>query len=121
MKSVLLQIISIRYRVPLLLSQDIAPLAAPDYQGDHRQREEHGDEDQNGQRVVRRIHPHHFLNSAVGEKVLVYADDVALDQRIGPVAGHSLGLLLCAEREEVVFTEEEHERRRRERLEENLH
>lgn len=42
-----------------------------------------------------------MLNGAVGEKVLVYADDVALYQRVWPVAVHKLGLCLCAECEEV--------------------
>lgn len=40
------------------------------------------------------------------KKVLVYVDDVALHQRIGPVAVDDLGLCLCAEGEEVVLTDE---------------
>lgn len=37
--------------------------------------------------------------------MLVYADDVALHLRIGPVAVHNLGLCLRAECEEVVLTD----------------
>lgn len=51
--------------------------------------------------------------------MLVYADDVALHQRIGPVAVDDVGLCLCAECEEVVLTEETNGRKRRERLEGN--
>lgn len=38
--------------------------------------------------------------------MLVYADDVALHQRVGPVAVDDLGLGLCAEGEEVVLADE---------------
>lgn len=41
----------------------------------------------------------------------MYADDVALHQRIGPVAVDVLGLWLCAEGEEVVLPEETDKRR----------
>ena len=44
--------------------------------------------------------------------MLVYADDVALHQRIRPVAVDRVGLILCAEGEEVVFTVEADRRRR---------
>lgn len=47
-----------------------------------------------------------MLNGTVGEKVLVYADDVALYQRVRPVAVHDVGLLLRAECEEVVLLNE---------------
>lgn len=87
-------------------SQDVAPLATPDHQGDHGQGEENGDEDEDGQRVVGRVHPDHLLHGAVGEKVLVYADDVALYQRVGPVAVDIEGLCFRAEGEEMVLTDE---------------
>lgn len=51
--------------------------------------------------------------------MLVYADDVALHQRIGPVAVDGLGLCLCADGEDVVLTGENNGRKRREGLEEN--
>lgn len=44
-----------------------------------------------------------MVRAAVGEKVLVYADDVALHQRIGPVAADDVGLELCAAGEVVVL------------------
>lgn len=50
--------------------------------------------------------------------MLVYADNVALYQRVGPVAVDDAGLCLCAEGEEVVLTEEK-DRKKRIRLEEN--
>ncbi|TNN57594.1 hypothetical protein EYF80_032196 [Liparis tanakae] len=50
--------------LPLLLSQNITPLAAPDHQGDHGQCEENGDEDEDGQRVFGRVHPHHLVHGA---------------------------------------------------------
>lgn len=87
-----------------LLGQEIAPLAAPDHQSDHGQGEENGNEDERGERVVRRVEPHHLLYGAVGEKVLVYADDVALYQRVGPVAVDDLGPVLGAEGEVVVLS-----------------
>lgn len=88
------------------LSQDVTPLAAPDHQANHGQGEENGDKDEDGERVIRGIDPHLLLYGAVGKKVLVYADDVALHQRIGPVAVDNVGLGLCAEGEEVVLTDE---------------
>lgn len=94
------------------LSQDVTPLAAPDHQANHGQGEENGDEDEDGEGVVRGIQPHRLVNGAVGKKVLVYVDDVALHQRIGPVAVDDLGLCLCAEGEEVVLTEEKDRRRK---------
>ncbi len=51
--------------------------------------------------------------------MLVYADDVSLHQRIGPVAVDDVGLCLCAECEEVVLTGENNGRKIREGLEEN--
>lgn len=50
--------------------------------------------------------------------MLVYADDVALHQGIGPVAVDILGLILCTEGEEVVLTEETDKRRGLETLSE---
>lgn len=95
------------HRPPVsFLCQDVTPLATPDHQGDHGQREKNGDEDEDGQHVVRRVHQHLVVDGAVGEKVLVYADDVALYQRVGPIAVHPLRLFLCAQREEVVLTGE---------------
>lgn len=47
-----------------------------------------------------------MLQGAVGEKVLVYVDDVALYQRVGPVAADDVGLCLRAEGEAVVLTDE---------------
>lgn len=88
---------------PASSGQDVAPLAAPDHEGDHGQGEEDRDEDEHGERVVGRVHEHHLLVGAVGEEVLVYADDVALHQRVGPVAVHQAGLGLRAQREEVVL------------------
>lgn len=38
--------------------------------------------------------------------MLVYADDVALYQWVGPVAADVMGLCLCAEGEDVVLTVE---------------
>lgn len=91
---------------PLAFSgQDVAPLAAPDHEGDHGQGEENRDEDENGERIVGRVHKHHLSVGAVREKVLVYADDVALHQWIGPVAVHKAGLCLGAQCEEVVLAE----------------
>lgn len=84
--------------------QDVAPLAAPDHQGDHGQGEEDRDQDEDGERVVGRVHVHHLPVGALGEKVLVYADDVALHQRVGPVAVHQAGLGLRAQGEEVVLS-----------------
>lgn len=107
-------------RLCLLLSQVVTPLTTPDHQGDHGQGEEHGDEDEDGERVVRRVRPQHLLHGAVGEEVLVYADDVALHQGVGPVAVDILGLFLRAEGEDVVLTGERQRGRRGERLEENL-
>lgn len=86
--------------------QDVAPLAAPDHEGDHGQGEENRDEDEDGERVVGRVHKHHLSVGAVGEKVLVDADDVALHQWVGPVAVHEPGLIFCALREEVVLAED---------------
>lgn len=101
------------------LSQDVAPLAAPDHQPNHSQGEENWDKDEDRERVIRGIDPHPLLYGAVGKKVLVYADDVALHQRIGPVAVDDLGLGLCAEGEEVVLTEERDRQRRCKRVEES--
>lgn len=84
--------------------QEVTPLAAPDHKGDHGQGEEHRDEDEDGERLVGRVHVHHLPVGAVGEKVLVYADDVALHQRVGPVAVHQVGLDLRALSEAVVLT-----------------
>lgn len=95
------------HRPPVsFLRQDVTPLATPDHQGNHGQCEENGDKDEDGQHVVRRVHQHLLVDGAVGEKVLVYADDVALYQRVGPVAVHPLGLFLRAQSEEVVLTGE---------------
>lgn len=92
---------------PLAASgQDVAPLAAPDHEGDHGQGEEHRDEDEDGECVVGRVHKHHLPVGAVREKVLVYADDVALYQWVGPVAVHEAGLGFCAQSEEVVLAED---------------
>lgn len=92
--------------------QDIAPLAAPDHEGDHGQGEENRDEDEDGERIVGRVHKHHLSVGAVGEKVLVYADDVALHQWVGPVAVKEAGLGLCAQGEEVVLAEDRKRRMR---------
>lgn len=100
----------LRYSSPLLLCQDVIPLAAPDHEGDHGQREENGDEDEDGQHVIRRVHPDLLIVGAVGEKVLVYLDHVALYQWVGPIAVHVPGLLLCTVSELVVFTGEEKEK-----------
>lgn len=94
-----------------VLGQDVAPLAAPDHQSNHGQREENGDDDEDGQRVVRRVDPYHLLHGAVGEEVLVYADEVALRQRVGPVAVRDEGLGLSAEGEVVVLPGEKDQRR----------
>lgn len=88
---------------PASSGQDVAPLAAPDHEGDHGQGEEDRDEDEDGERVVGRVHEHHLLVGAVGEEVLVDADDVALHQRVGPVAVHQAGLGLRAQGEQVVL------------------
>lgn len=53
--------------------------------------------------------------------MLVYADDEALHQGIGPVAVDNVGLRLCAEREEVVLTGEKNARKKRKRFIENHH
>lgn len=98
------------YPSSLLLCQNVIPLAAPDDEGDHGQREENGDEDEGGQRVIRRVHEDLLIVGAVGEKKLVYLDHVALHQRVGPVAVHLPGLLLRAVSELVVFTGEEKEK-----------
>lgn len=95
---------------PPLLGQNVTPLAAPDNQGDHRQREENRDKDEDGQRVIGWVHPDLLVVGAVGEKVLVYLDHVALDERIGPVAVDLPGLLLRAVSELVVFAGEEKEK-----------
>lgn len=89
---------------PPFSGQDVTPLAAPDHKGDHGQSEENRDEDEDGERLVGGVHVHHLPVGAVGEKVLVYADDVALHQRVGPVAVHHFGLYLCALSEAVVLT-----------------
>lgn len=99
------------FHSPLHLSQNITPLAAPDHQRNHSQCEENGDENKDGQCVIRWVHPHHLRSATVGEKVLVYADDVALHQWIGPVAVHLVGLCLRAECEDVVLTVEKKGRR----------
>lgn len=94
----------------LLLCQDVIPLATPDNEGDHGQCEENRNEDEDGQRVIWWVHPDLLIIGAVGEKVLVYLDHVALDQRVGPIAVHLPGLLFCAVSELVVFTREEKEK-----------
>ena len=102
------------------LGQVIAPLAAPHHQGNHGHSEEHRDEDEGGERVLRRVHPIHQIRAAVEEKVLVYVDYVALHQRIGPVAVGDLGLCLRAVGEEVVLTGEEEGKKRMKGLEQLL-
>lgn len=94
------------YSLSFLLCQNVIPLATPDNEGDHGQREENGDEDEDGQRVIWWVHPDLLIIGAVGEKVLVYLDHVALYQWVGPVAVHLPGLVLCAVSELVVFTGE---------------
>lgn len=89
-----------------ILSQDVASLAAPHHQRDHGQGEEDRDEDEDGECVIRRVHQDHPLQGAVGEEVLVDPDDVALHQRVGPVAVDALGVGLRAQREKVVLTAE---------------
>lgn len=44
--------------------------------------------------------------------MLVYADDVALHQWVGPVAVHEVGLCFCAQSEEVVLAEDRKRRMR---------
>lgn len=51
--------------------------------------------------------------------MLVYVDDVALHQRVGPVAVDVVGLCLCAEGEVVVLTREEGGKKREKGLEQN--
>lgn len=101
---------SVHFFVLLHLCQDVTPLATPDNQGDHGQCEENRDEDEDGQRVIWWVHPDLLIIGAVGEKVLVYLDHVALDQRVGPVAVHLPGLLLCTVSELVVLTREEEQK-----------
>ena len=71
--------------------------------------------------MVWRFRQYPLLRGAVGEKVFVYADDVALHQRIGPVAVDNARLCLCAVCEDVVLTEEEDGKKRGKGLEENHH
>lgn len=98
---------------PLLLGQDVTPLATPHHHSDHGQREENRDEDEQDERVVGRVLPHNLLYGAVGEEVLVYVDYVSLHQGVGPVAVDDVGLCLCAEGEEVVLAGETKGRRER--------
>lgn len=98
------------HSLSLHLCQNVIPLAAPDNEGDHGQREENRDEDEDGQHVIWWVHPDLLIIGAVGEKVLVYLDHVALYQRVGPVAVHVPGLLLCTVSELVVFPREEKEK-----------
>lgn len=92
-------------KVQRRLGQDVAPLAAPHHQHHHGQREEDGHEDEEGERVVRRV-DEHVLQAAVGEEVLVDADDEALHRWVRPEAADALGVLLCAGGEDVVLSEE---------------
>ncbi len=93
-------------RVPhQTLGQNVAPLAAPDHQHHHGQREEDGDEDEEHERVVRRV-DEHVLQAAVGEEVLVDADDEVLHRRVRPEAADALGVHLRAEGEDVILSEE---------------
>lgn len=115
-EKLLLLFLFILFHPPLLLSQDVTPLAAPDHQGNHGKCEENRDEDEDGNRVIRRVHQHHLLVGAVGEKVLVYADDVALHQGIGPVTVHGMRLIFCAKCEYVVLTEEEKREEEKEKI-----
>lgn len=93
-----------------ILSQDVAALTAPHHQCNHSQGEEDRDEDEDGECVIWRVHQDHPLQGAVGEEVLVDADDVALHQRVGPVAVDAPGVGLCAQREDVVLTVERAEK-----------
>lgn len=93
-------------KVQRRLGQDVAPLAAPHHQHHHGQREEDGDEDEEGERVVRRVDEHRVIQAAVGEEVLVDADDEALHRWVRPEAADALGVLLCAGGEDVVLSEE---------------
>lgn len=88
------------------LGQDVAALAAPDHQRHHGQREEDGDEDEEGELVVRRVGEHHLLRCAVGEEVSVDADDEALHLRVRPEAADALGVDLRAGGEDVILSEE---------------
>lgn len=102
----LVQVFQVRFHPPAFSGQDIAPLAAPNHEGDHSQGEENRDEDEDGECIVGGIHKHHLFVGAVREKVLVYADDVALHQWVGPVAVHEVGLCFCAQSEDVVLAED---------------
>lgn len=83
--------------------QNVASFTAPDHQRHHSQREEDGHEDEQSQRVVRRVHVNHALQRTVGEEVFVDVDDEMFYHRIGPEASDAARVYLSAIREDVVL------------------
>lgn len=88
------------------LRQNVASFTAPDHERHHSQREEHGHEDEQSQRVVRRVHVNHLLHRTVGEEMFVDVDDEMFYHRIGPEASDAARVYLGAVREDVVLAYE---------------
>lgn len=87
------------------LCQNVASFTAPDHQHHHSQGEEHGNEDEQSQRVVRRVLVNGILRRTVGEEVFVDVDDEMFYHWIWPEASDAVRVYLCAIREDVVLAE----------------